>query len=170
METSAAIRRISSHGRTTWTNLSARSLRHATSCRQKKRGTKQINLSFDEWNVWFHNTASDNDTMQNRPWQTAPALLEDHYTFEDALLVGEMLITLLRHADRVKIACLAQLVNVIAPIMADENGPRVAADNLLPVFARKPIRPRHGPAAAAIPRQKWRQAATAPSTRWWPRR
>ena len=89
----------------------------------KKRGTKQINLSFDEWNVWFHNTASDNDTMQNRPWQTAPALLEDHYTFEDALLVGEMLITLLRHADRVKIACLAQLVNVIAPIMADENGP-----------------------------------------------
>lgn len=60
--------------------------------------------------------------MANRPWQVAPSLLEDHYTFEDALLVGEMLITLLRHADRVKMACLAQLVNVIAPIMTDKNG------------------------------------------------
>jgi alpha-N-arabinofuranosidase len=33
-----------------------------------------------------------------------------------------MLITLLKHADRVKIACLAQLVNVIAPIMTINGG------------------------------------------------
>ena len=52
----------------------------------------------------------------------APHQLEDVYNFEDALLVGSMLITLLRHADRVKIACLAQLVNVIAPIMTSDTG------------------------------------------------
>ena len=88
----------------------------------KKRGKKDINLSFDEWNVWFHSNEGDNDTMKNRPWQQAPALLEDHYTFEDALLVGLMLITLIKHSDRVKMACLAQLVNVIAPIMTEKDG------------------------------------------------
>jgi alpha-N-arabinofuranosidase len=88
----------------------------------KKRGKKDINLSFDEWNVWFHSNSEDNDTMANRPWQQAPALLEDQYTFEDALLVGLMLITFIKHADRVKMACLAQLVNVIAPIMTEKDG------------------------------------------------
>ena len=88
----------------------------------KKRSKKNINLSFDEWNVWFHANEADDDTMKNRPWQVAPHLLEDHYDFEDSLLVGLMLITLLKHCDRVKIACLAQLVNVIAPIMTEENG------------------------------------------------
>lgn len=88
----------------------------------KKRGRKNINISFDEWNVWFHSNAADDDITQNHPWQVAPPLLEDVYTFEDALLVGLMLITLLKHADRVKIACLAQLVNVIAPIMTDVGG------------------------------------------------
>ena len=89
----------------------------------KKRGKKKINLSFDEWNVWFHSNAGDNDTMANRPWQEAPSLLEDHYTFEDALVVGLMLITLIKHSDRVKMACLAQLINVIAPIMTEKDGP-----------------------------------------------
>ena len=89
----------------------------------KKRSKKDMMLSFDEWNVWFHANAADNDTMTNRPWSVAPHLLEDHYDFEDALLVGLMLITLLKHSDRVRMACLAQLVNVIAPIMTEENGP-----------------------------------------------
>lgn len=88
----------------------------------KKRGKKDINLSFDEWNVWFHSDEADADTMDNHPWQHHPALLEDVYNFEDALVVGLLLITLLKHADRVKMACLAQLVNVIAPIMTDKNG------------------------------------------------
>ena len=88
----------------------------------KKRGKKNINISFDEWNVWFHTRDFEKDTMENRPWQIAPPLLEDIYTFEDALLVGLMLITLLKHADRVKIACLAQLVNVIAPVMTERGG------------------------------------------------
>ncbi len=89
----------------------------------KKRGKKDIMLSFDEWNVWFHSDAEDSDTMGNRPWSVAPHLLEDQYNFEDALLVGLMLITLIKHSDRVRMACLAQLVNVIAPIMTEENGP-----------------------------------------------
>jgi alpha-N-arabinofuranosidase len=89
----------------------------------KKRSKKTIYLSFDEWNVWFHSNQSDDDIMKNHPWQKAPALLEDVYNFEDALLVGLMLITLMKHSDRVKMACLAQLVNVIAPIMTEQDGP-----------------------------------------------
>lgn len=85
----------------------------------KKHSQKQIYLSFDEWNVWYHSKEADKAL---KPWTTAPHQLEDVYNFEDALLVGSMLITLLRHADRVKIACLAQLVNVIAPIMTSEKG------------------------------------------------
>jgi alpha-N-arabinofuranosidase len=85
----------------------------------KLRSKKRINLSFDEWNVWFHSNAAD---RQQAPWQIAPPLLEDVYTMEDALLVGAMVITLLRHADRVKMACIAQLVNVIAPIMTQTGG------------------------------------------------
>ncbi|KRL54056.1 arabinosylfuranosidase ArfA [Furfurilactobacillus rossiae] len=85
----------------------------------RKRSSKQINLSFDEWNVWYH--SNDADT-KIKPWQVGPHLLEDVYNFEDALLVGSLLMTLLKHADRVKIACLAQLVNVIAPIMTDTDG------------------------------------------------
>ena len=88
----------------------------------KKRSRKTLNLSFDEWNVWFHSKASDDKEMADRPLQRAPHLLEDIYTFEDALLVGLILITFLKHADRLKIACLAQLVNVIAPIMTDDEG------------------------------------------------
>ena len=88
----------------------------------KKRGRKNINISFDEWNVWFHSNAADDDITKNHPWQVAPPMLEDVYTFEDALLVGLMLITLLKHADRVKMACMAQLVNVIAPIMTEAGG------------------------------------------------
>ena len=54
--------------------------------------------------------------------QEAPHLLEEIYNLEDALLVGGIINTLLRNADRVKLACLAQLVNVIAPIMTNANG------------------------------------------------
>lgn len=88
----------------------------------KKRSKKTLNLSFDEWNVWFHANEADNEEMQKRPWQIAPHLLEDHYDFEDAILVGLILITFLKHADRLKMACLAQLVNVIAPIMTETDG------------------------------------------------
>ena len=85
----------------------------------KKRGKKDIQISFDEWNVWYH-AFPENDRAVK--WREAPAFNEDIYNFQDALLVGSMLITLLRHADRVKIACMAQLVNVIAPIMTVPGG------------------------------------------------
>ena len=88
----------------------------------KKRSKKKLMLSFDEWNVWYHSNEADNQIKERKPWSVAPALLEDIYNFEDALLIGLLLITLMKHADRVKMACLAQLVNVIAPIMTDENG------------------------------------------------
>ena len=88
----------------------------------RKHSKKQINISFDEWNVWYHSHGHDQAYYDSRVWHEAPPLLEDIYTFEDALLVGSMLITLLKHADRVKVACLAQLVNVIAPIMTRPGG------------------------------------------------
>ncbi|MDR0272884.1 MAG: alpha-N-arabinofuranosidase [Clostridiales bacterium] len=85
----------------------------------KKRSKKTLHLSFDEWNVWYHSREKDEN---NEPWQYAPPILEDVYNFEDALLVGCLLITLLKNCDRVKIACMAQLVNVIAPIMTEPGG------------------------------------------------
>lgn len=88
----------------------------------KKRSKKDMMLSFDEWNLWYHSKNCDDNTMKNAPWSPAPRLLEDIYTFEDALVAGCMLITFLHHADRVKMACIAQLVNVIAPIMTEPGG------------------------------------------------
>ncbi|MDQ0192772.1 arabinosylfuranosidase ArfA [Paenibacillus wynnii] len=85
----------------------------------KKRSKKKMLLSFDEWNVWYH--SNDADSKMD-PWSIAPPQLEDVYNHEDALLVGCMLISLLKHADRVKMACIAQLVNVIAPIMTSKLG------------------------------------------------
>lgn len=84
--------------------------------RGHKRSPKKLWLSFDEWNVWYRERGGDGERKE------APHLLEEIYNLEDALLVGGLVITLLRNADRVKIACLAQLVNVIAPIMTNENG------------------------------------------------
>ena len=88
----------------------------------KKHLKKQVNLSFDEWNVWYHSSEQDKEIWKQEKWGPALPLLEDVYNFEDALLAGSMLITFLRNADRVKVACLAQLVNVIAPIMTRKNG------------------------------------------------
>ena len=85
----------------------------------KKHGKKNINISLDEWNVWYHSNEQDKKLEK---WVQKPHQLEDVYNFEDALLVGSILITMLRHADRVKIGCIAQLVNVIAPIMTSDTG------------------------------------------------
>ena len=87
-----------------------------------KHSKKKINLSFDEWNVWYHSRQQDDEIWKQDKWNRALPLLEDIYNFEDALLVGAMLITFLKNADRVKVACMAQLVNVIAPIMTRNGG------------------------------------------------
>ncbi|MEG1525762.1 MAG: alpha-N-arabinofuranosidase [Clostridia bacterium] len=88
----------------------------------RRHSTKTLNISFDEWNVWYHSKPYELEMRKKARWQIAPPLLEDIYNLEDALLVGNMAITLLRHADRIKIACLAQLVNVIAPILTKHGG------------------------------------------------
>ncbi len=87
-----------------------------------KGSDKTVNISFDEWNCWYHVTEEDDERMKKDPWGVAPHLLEDNYTFEDAVVNGLALIKFMKHSDRVKIACLAQLVNVIAPIMTDKDG------------------------------------------------
>src|SRR6202142_510799 len=87
--------------------------------RGHKRSPKKLWLSFDEWNVWYRARGGD---FQNGHGKEAPHLLEEVYNLEDALLVGGILNTLMRNADRVKVACLAQLINVIAPIATNPKG------------------------------------------------
>ena len=92
----------------------------------KKRSKHNVYISFDEWNVWYHSRArdgSDADGKANNNWPKAPPILEDFYNFEDILLVGCALNTFIRRSDRVRVACIAQLVNVIAPIMTENGGP-----------------------------------------------
>jgi alpha-N-arabinofuranosidase len=88
----------------------------------RKGSRRRVSLSVDEWNVWYQTPAEKLD-RSDEPFVHAPALIEDTYTVTDALVVGCLLITLLRHADRVRMACLAQLVNVIAPIRTRDGGP-----------------------------------------------
>jgi alpha-N-arabinofuranosidase len=87
--------------------------------RGHKRSPKKLWLSFDEWNVWYRQR--DGDAVNGHEHQ-APHLLEEVYNLEDALLVGGIVNSLMRNADRIKIACLAQLVNVIAPLMTNAKG------------------------------------------------
>ena len=87
--------------------------------RGHKRSSKKLWLSFDEWNVWYRARSGD---AVNGHGKDAPHLLEEIYNLEDALLVGGLLNTLVRNSDRVKLACLAQLINVIAPIMTNADG------------------------------------------------
>jgi alpha-N-arabinofuranosidase len=97
----------------------AESLAVCDMVRGHKRSPKKLWLSFDEWNVWYRARSGD---AVNGHEQEAPHLLEEVYNLEDALLVGGLINTLIRNADRVKLACLAQLINVIAPIMTNANG------------------------------------------------
>src|SRR5271154_5324490 len=91
--------------------------------RAAKRSKKQVTISFDEWNVWYHSNAQDREILGGaKGWPHAPRLLEDIYNFEDALQVSCILNTFIRRSDVVKIACIAQLVNVIAPIMTEPGG------------------------------------------------
>lgn len=83
--------------------------------------SKRINISFDEWNVWYQDRVAS-DIASGDDWPVAPRLLEDRYNVADAVVVGSLLISLLRHTDRVHSASLAQLVNVIAPIMTEPGG------------------------------------------------
>ncbi|WP_433826669.1 alpha-N-arabinofuranosidase [Actinoplanes sp. CA-015351] len=85
------------------------------------KSKKKINLSFDEWNVWY--LSRFQSAPLPKEWEVAPRVIEDQYNVADAVVVGSLLISLLRHSDRVTAACQAQLVNVIAPIMTEPGGP-----------------------------------------------
>ncbi|MHC5795095.1 arabinosylfuranosidase ArfA [Lacisediminihabitans sp. FW035] len=88
-----------------------------------KGSSKTINISFDEWNVWYISRYHNVDKIEGLDnWPVAPRLLEDSYSVADAVVFGNLLISLIRHADRVTSASLAQLVNVIAPIMTEPGG------------------------------------------------
>ena len=88
----------------------------------KRRSTRDVRISFDEWNVWYHERKADAQRMRAWNWPEAPRLLEDIYNMEDVLQVGGILNTFIRRSDVVRIACIAQLVNVIAPIMTEPGG------------------------------------------------
>ena len=94
----------------------------ADAVRTATKRTKRINISFDEWNVWYQQRV-ESKVSEGDDWPVAPRLLEDLYNVADAVVVGNLLISLLRHTDRVHSASLAQLVNVIAPIMTEPGGP-----------------------------------------------
>lgn len=87
--------------------------------------TKRVDISFDEWNVWYMEglDSEDQPHQVKREWREHPRLIEDEYSVTDAVVVGTLLNSLLRHGDRVRIANQAQLVNVIAPIRSEEGGP-----------------------------------------------
>ena len=93
----------------------------ADAVRAHKKVDKRIHISFDEWNVWYQKRAESRPPTGD-DWPVAPVLLEDRYNVADAVVVGNLLISLLRHTDRVHSASLAQLVNVIAPIMTEPGG------------------------------------------------
>ncbi|MDQ2848308.1 MAG: alpha-N-arabinofuranosidase [Actinomycetota bacterium] len=85
-----------------------------------QRSDKTMRLSFDEWNVWYQKAYHSQPT---RNWEPAPHLIEDDFSVVDAVVVGSYLISLLNHADRVGVACQAQLANIIAPIRTEPAGP-----------------------------------------------
>jgi alpha-N-arabinofuranosidase len=87
----------------------------------RRHSSKRIMLSFDEWNVWYR-TRRDRKARVKAGWPIAPEILEEAYNMQDALAFGGACISLLNHAHRVKLACLAQLVNAIAPIMTETGG------------------------------------------------
>jgi alpha-N-arabinofuranosidase len=81
-----------------------------------KRANKSVYLSFDEWNVWYK--AGDMDGK----WTRAPHLIEEVYNLEDALVCAQYLNAFIRRADVVKVACIAQIVNIIAPLLTKKDG------------------------------------------------
>lgn len=95
----------------------------ADSVKAQLRSMKSISISFDEWNVWcLDRYETDEKVTDIEEWPYAPHLLEDVYSVADAVVLGSLFISLLRHADRVQSASLAQLVNVIAAIMTEHGG------------------------------------------------
>ena len=129
----------------------------ADQAREANNGTKDIALSFDEWGVWYSDKWNEQEDqwkaeaaqgLHHEPWPKSPHLLEDIYTAADAVVEGSLMITLLKHCDRVRSASRAQLVNVTRPRSWPRNRPGMAADHVLPVRRSRPSRARPGYAPA----------------------
>ncbi len=123
-------------------------------------------ISVDEWNVWRLSQfmAGEQQALMTGPWRTAPRIIEDEYTVTDAVVVGALLISLVRHAGRVEMANLAQAVNVIAPIRCEPGGPAWRQSTFFPfaltarhargrvvrpeVTGAEPVRTAHGEVSA----------------------
>lgn len=112
----------------------------------KRRSKHDVYLSWDEWNVWYKDRSSDGN------WTEAPRLSEEVYNLEDALVVAQWMNVFLRKCDVLKIACLAQIVNVISPITTTRDGllkqttyypimlfSRMASGNALDVAVKAPL-------------------------------
>ena len=93
------------------------------STKAELKSKHDVHISFDEWNVWYIDSEPSKNPEGIGNWPVAPRLLEDIYSVADAVVFGDLLITLLKNSDRVQAASLAQLVNVIAPIMTEPGGP-----------------------------------------------
>jgi len=73
---------------------------------------RKIHIAWDEWNVWYRARGAQ---------QRGRRILEERYNLEDALVVATFLNSFVNNAHIIKIANMAQLVNVIAPIFTDEK-------------------------------------------------
>jgi alpha-L-arabinofuranosidase len=86
-----------------------------------RRGSRRrVDLAFDEWNVWYQHDFAGHTKLE---LERTPRLIEDTFSVADAVAVGGFLNAFIRHADRLKIACQAQLVNVIGLLRTEEHGP-----------------------------------------------
>lgn len=83
--------------------------------------TKRLAVAVDEWNVWYMSRHQRRDHPGR--WGEALRLAEDDFTVVDSVVVGSLLMSLLRNSERVGLACQAQLVNAIAPIRTEPDGP-----------------------------------------------
>lgn len=90
-----------------------------------RRSKKKMMLSVDEWNIWHMKPSvvckNTYDDQYVDRWTIGPRRVENIYDFADALAFSGLICTLINHADRVKMGCLAQLINVIAPIMTNDE-------------------------------------------------
>ncbi len=75
---------------------------------------KPAEIAFDEWNVWYRARDGREREVKNK--------LEEHYDLRDALWVASVLNTFQRWCQKVTIANMAQMVNVIAPIFTNPQG------------------------------------------------
>src|SRR5260370_20512685 len=96
----AASQRIDSYIETTAAAIKA--------AQSGQNNPRPIFIAYDEWNVWYRTGSREH--------------LEEIYNFEDALAMGMFFNSFFRHANIVKMANLAQLVNVIAPMMSNKQG------------------------------------------------